>query len=65
MYEFFRTAGWCLRKHRFAAYIVGCIVLLTITILSLVFLNKHLPGLMQYREIEINLFNLIKIKALR
>lgn len=65
MYEFLRTAGRCIKKHRFAAYVVGCIVFIATITMAFVFLDKHLPALMQYNEIEINLFNLIEIKALR
>lgn len=65
MYEFLRTAGRCMKRHRFAAYVVGCIVFIAAIAIAFVFLDKHLPALMQYKEIEINLLNLIKIKALR
>ncbi len=65
MYDFLCAAMRRVKKHHFAAYIVGCIIFITTAILSLMFINKHLPELMQYKEIKINLFNLIKIEALR
>ena len=65
MYEFLRTAGRCMKRHRFATYVVGCFVFIAAIAMAFVFLDKHLPALMQYKEIEINLFNLIKIKVLR
>ena len=65
MMEFLRTAMQCLKGHRFAAYIVGCMVFVTVTVLSFVFLQSIFGNLMQYKDFSINLFNLIQIEASR
>lgn len=65
LFEFLSTAGRCKKSHRFAAYIVGCITVVVVVALALVFAYKILPELTQYEDFSINLFNLVEIEASR
>ena len=65
MFDFLSNAGRCKVSHRFAAYIVGCVTAIVVTILTLVYAHKFLSELVQYKDFSINLFNLVEIEASR
>ena len=65
MFDFLRVAVRRLKSHRFAAYIVSCIVTLAVIVLLLVYSNKLVSMLSQYSDFSINLFDLIEIEETR
>ena len=65
MFDFLCVAVQRLKSHRFAAYIVSCMITLAVIVLLLVYSNKLVLMLSQYSDFSINLFNLIEIEATR
>lgn len=65
MFDFLCVAMRRLKSHRFAAYIVGCIIIVAVIVLLLVYSDKLVAMLSQYKDFSINLFNLIEIEASR
>lgn len=65
MFDFLGIAGRCKKSQRFAAYIVGCVTLIVISVLLLVFADKWVASFEQCSEISINLLNLIEVNVIR
>lgn len=65
MFDFLCVAVRRLKSHRFAAYIVGCIIVIATLVLLLVCTVKLVAMLSQYSDFSINLLNLIEIEATR
>jgi len=65
MFDFLCVAMRRLKSHLFTAYIVGCIVIIAVIVLLLVFSHKLVAMLSQYSDFSINLFDLIEIEASR
>ena len=65
MFDFLRIAGRCMKSHRLAAYIVGCVTLIVITVSTLYIADKCLNNFTQYKDFSINLFHLIEIEVSR
>lgn len=65
MFDFLCIAMRRLKSHRLATYIVGYIVIITVIVLLLVYSDKLVVMLSQYKNFSINLFNLIEMEASR
>lgn len=61
MFDFLCTAVRCLKSHRFAAFIVGCVLVLSILGTTIYLVHT----LSQYDEFSINLLDLVEIQATR
>ena len=61
MLDFLSIAGQCKESHRLIAYIVGCVVIMTLLVCTVIIICQ----LTQYSEFSINLLHLIELNAKR